>query len=221
MCNTACINFVKNNLSKNEIKGKRVLEIGSRNVNGSVRPYVEKNQPKEYIGIDIRKGDGVDIICDVNNIQKQFGTESFDIIIATELLEHIKNWRIAIMNIKNVLKKDGIILITTRSKGLGFHGFPYDYWRFEVNDMKKIFSDYHIQILVKDPIMPGVFVKAQKPKINREIDISKINLYSILKEKKISEIKKIDLYLFLTKYVISKSLPPSIKKIIKKTLNFK
>jgi hypothetical protein len=41
MCNAKVIEFVSSNLSKEEIAGKAVLEVGSRNVNGSAREAKE------------------------------------------------------------------------------------------------------------------------------------------------------------------------------------
>ena len=41
-------------------KGKRVLEVGSLDINGSVRGYF---QDCEYIGLDVGPGPGVDVVC--------------------------------------------------------------------------------------------------------------------------------------------------------------
>jgi len=41
MCNPAVLSFGKRFLNKEDIAGKRVLEIGARNVNGSLREYIE------------------------------------------------------------------------------------------------------------------------------------------------------------------------------------
>ncbi|MDH7478371.1 MAG: class I SAM-dependent methyltransferase [Candidatus Bathyarchaeota archaeon] len=72
-----------------QFKGKRILEVGSKCVNGSVRPLVEKFcSPKEYIGIDIEKGMYVDVILPAERLVEHFGESSFDVVISTELLEH-------------------------------------------------------------------------------------------------------------------------------------
>ena len=41
MCNMACITFGAKALRPAEIEGKRVLEIGSIDVNGTLRPVIE------------------------------------------------------------------------------------------------------------------------------------------------------------------------------------
>jgi len=81
------------------------------------------------------------------------------------------------------------IYITTCSKGFPYHGYPYDFWRYEVEDMKEIFKDFEIIKLEKDPEAPGVFLKARKSKdYTRSIDLSEICLYSIILGKRTKEI---------------------------------
>jgi len=188
MCHVSCVIFGASNLSKEEIQGKRVIELGSYDVNGSLRTYVKSLNPSEYIGVDIKKGPGVDIVCDAENIVDKFGKEAFDVVISTELLEHVRNWRKVISNIKNICKLNGLILITTRSIGFPYHGYPYDFWRYEVEDMKQICSDLEILVLKKDPEVPGVFIKAKKPSKFNEKDLSEIRLYSIILNKRVAEI---------------------------------
>ena len=77
------------------------------------------------------------------------------------MLEHIRDWAKAVQNMKAMLKYGGIILITTRSVGFHVHGYPEDYWRFDKDDMKHIFSDFEIVALEDDTHDPGVFVKAR------------------------------------------------------------
>jgi len=159
MCSPACINFGKQNLSESEIKGKSVIEVGSYNVNGSLRTYITSLKPQSYLGVDISEGPGVDKICKAEDLVTMFGENSFDIVISTEMLEHVEDWRIVIHNLKMLLKENGILLITTRSKGFAYHGYPHDYWRYELEDMKQIFRDCDILFLAPDPSprAPGSF----------------------------------------------------------------
>jgi len=173
------------------LKEKRVLEVGSKYVNGSVRPLIENFcSTREYVGVDIEPGKFVDVILPAEKLVEYFGPESFDVVISTELLEHVQNWRLVINNMKSVLKRGGYIYITTRSYGFPYHAYPYDFWRYEIEDMRKIFRDFEIIKLVKDHEAPGIFLKAKKTS-NALIDLSNIALYSMILGKRTTLIPKL------------------------------
>ena len=179
MCSTACLDFVKLNIRSRDVKNKTVLESGARNVNGSARDIVEALKPYSYIATDIIAGPGVDEICDAANLVETYGADNFDLLISTELLEHVQDWRAVISNFKHVLKPGGVLFITTRSKGFPFHEYPLDCWRYEVVDMQALFADFDILVLEPDPFEPGVFLKARKPDDFVEADLSDYQLFSI------------------------------------------
>lgn len=216
MCNAYCILFGAINLKPEEVQGKRVLEVGSYETNGSLRPLIESYRPAQYTGVDIQDGPGVDVICKAEDILEVFGKESFDVLISTELLEHIQDWRKAINNFKDVCKTDGIILVTTRSYGCPYHGHPYDFWRYEIDDMKRIFSDCIIEKLDKDPLS-GVFAKMRKPKSFVISDLSEYELYSILLNKRVEDIDERDIQRHAKRLVLrekTKNLISSIRRLI-------
>jgi SAM-dependent methyltransferase len=184
MCNSACINFIIDNLNDFTITGKDIIEVGSYNVNGSVSFKIKERNPRRYLGVDISNGPCVDQICDVGNLISTFGKNSFDCVITTEMLEHVEDWRAAIRNLKGICKPNGHIFITTRSFGFPLHGYPKDYWRFEVSDMQNIFSDSEIISVQKDTNDIGVFVHAIK-KENVETDLNDIQLYNMIHLKRI------------------------------------
>lgn len=223
MCNQACLDFGKNHLKEPEICGKRIIEVGSLDVNGSLRHRVTSLRPDSYLGVDIKSGPGVDETCHAEELLLHYGYEAFDVLISTELLEHVRNWRSAISNMKRTLKPCGILLITTRSKGAEYHGFPYDFWRFELEDMKKIFADFDIKVLIKDPSGPGVLMKAIKREPFVEVDCSKIALYSVLVRKRSVNdpwmIISIIQLLNSARPIIARVLPGFIKNRIKRILS--
>jgi SAM-dependent methyltransferase len=192
MCHVTVIEFFIENIEKEEFENKRVLEVGSKYVNGSIRPLIERfTHPKEYIGVDIEPGKYVDIVLPAEKLVEYFGEEAFDVVISTELLEHVEDWKLVITNIKRVLKRGGYLYITTRSYGFPYHGYPYDYWRYEIEDMYKLFSDFEILILEKDPSVPGVFLKARKPLNYKPTDLQGIALYSMILGKRTTSVPKI------------------------------
>lgn len=178
MCDRACIDFGKN-LTREMVEGKRVVEVGSLDINGSLRTAVMAMEPAIYIGCDITLGKGVDVRCNVEDLVKNFNVESFDLVISTEMLEHVQDWRRAIYNIKAVTKTGGHILITTRSKGFSKHNHPFDFWRFEEEDMRRIFADCEILKTEKDMYAPGIFILARLPKDFKECSLDKIKPYEV------------------------------------------
>jgi len=180
MCTKICMAFGKNNLNQKDIENKNVIEIGSYNVNGSIRGYVESLKPQKYIGTDMREGPCVDVCCNASDLIDKFGKETFDVVISMETLEHIELWQLAISNFKNICKTNGIILLTTVSKGYGKHDYPSDYWRYEISDLEHIFSDCVIEKTEGNDRNHTVFIKVRKPDDFVEVDLSSYELYKII-----------------------------------------
>jgi SAM-dependent methyltransferase len=196
MCNRACIQFGRSVIEENDVRDKAVIEVGAYDMNGSLRPYIESLKPKKYVGVDIYEGPGIDQIADVTSLLDHFDNGSFDMAIATEVLEHVKDWRKAITNLKHIIKPGGYLIITTPSKGCGFHGCPEDHWRYEIEDIKTIFSDFIIEELWKSSSIEGVFLKAKRPDMLIEFDTSQYKLYSIMKKHKTLDNRGIGIVLF-------------------------
>lgn len=213
MCNAYCVLFGALNLKKEEIQGKNVIEIGSMDVNGSLRPLLESFWPKQYVGVDIIKGRGVDIICKAEDLLDKFQKESFDVLISTELLEHVRDWKRTISNFKNIVKTGGIIMITTRSYGFPYHGAPYDFWRYEIEDMKNIFSDCLIEKLEKDP-KNGVFVKVRKPIDFAEKKFPDYELYSIVVGKRAKQLNEQDFRNFIRRMSVRKKIKKMLRGLV-------
>lgn len=156
------------------MRGKRVLEVGSYDINGSLRPMVELMEPEVYIGVDLELGPKVDKIVEASSLVKEFGLKSFDLVICSEMLEHAEDWRTAVNQIKAVART--YILVTTRSEGFPYHGFPHDNWRYSKSDLAAIFSDWEIISLEDDPEYPGVMMLARSDLRKKLVDLNEIEL---------------------------------------------
>jgi GT2 family glycosyltransferase len=116
-----------------------VLEVGARDVNGNARSICVAFS-KNYFGVDIENGPGVDAIVDANHLAEKFGADSFDVVISTEMLEHVLDWANVLFQMLTVLKPAGLLVLTTRSVGFPTHDYPSDHWRFTRQDMLAIFA---------------------------------------------------------------------------------
>lgn len=179
-------------------------------MNGSLRPILESYHPAKYVGVDIMAGPGVDVVCNAEQLVATFGENSFDVVVSTEMLEHVRHWRQSISNMKCLCVPGGIILITTRSKGFGYHAYPHDYWRYEVDDMKEIFSDFTLEDVRREPdprpIAAGVFLCARKPLNYRENDLTPIELYSIVADRRVKDVDQETIDAFMRKRKVRKFL---------------
>lgn len=165
------LDFVARVLPLHLVEGRNVLEVGSYDVNGSVRPWLQPSA-KRYWGVDMREGPHVDEVLDItasaDDIEPAIGSlawdkkGSWDIVVAAEVLEHVEHWHVAIENLQLLLKPGGTLVVTTRSLGFPLHEFPNDYWRFSVSDFTKIFANMDILALEADSQVPGVFICAKK-----------------------------------------------------------
>lgn len=173
--------FLETNLSPSDIYGKRVLEVGSQDVNGSPRTVIVPLYPRSYLGIDNAPGSGVDEICNADDLERKFGSESFDVVLSTELLEHVQDWRTVVSQMKRVVARTGLLVVTTRSPGFPYHPYPIDVWRYRKEDFAEIFRDMEILVLEQDPMVPGIFLKARKPDHFTEADLSQLQIPEVIK----------------------------------------
>ena len=154
--------FVTRALGRDEVEGKRILEVGALDVNGSARPYVTSLKPAEYIGTDRRRGRRVDVVVSADQLVRRFAPDSFDVVLCTEVLEHVQDWRLAIWNMATVLRTGGLLVLTTRAPGFPRHDHPGDWWRFSVEELRLLFRWWPESWVSADPEAPGVFVQAVK-----------------------------------------------------------
>jgi len=94
---------------------KKVLEIGSLDINGSVRQFFADCQ---YIGVDLGYGKGVDIVCKGEELT--YYDNTFDVAISCECLEHNEKWAETFNNM--VRMSSGLVIMTCATTGRPEHG---------------------------------------------------------------------------------------------------
>jgi hypothetical protein len=92
-----------------------VIEIGSLNINGTIRDFYNSNK---YIGIDLQAGPGVDMILEGQNVK--LPDNSFDVAASAECFEHNPFWKETFLNMYRMASK--FVIITCASDGRGEHG---------------------------------------------------------------------------------------------------
>jgi len=85
---------------------KKVLEVGSFNVNGTVREHF---QALEYIGVDWRPGATVDVVTLAHEMSFD---HKFDVVISASMLEHDRHWDKSISQMVNHLADDGVLFLS-------------------------------------------------------------------------------------------------------------
>jgi SAM-dependent methyltransferase len=221
MCNKACLAYGRQVLAEADVRGKRVIDVGARNVNGSLRPFVETLGPAAYVGVDIEPGPGVDEVVNAEDLVERFGPEEFDVVICTEVLEHVRDWRAVISNLKRLVAPGGVLLVTTRSIGFPYHAFPHDFWRFEPDDMRAIFSDFEVESVEPDPGAPGVFMTARRRPVLQETDLRDYELYSMARSGRVKELGRGEELWFTTQWRMrrfaAKHLPDAVKAKLRRS----
>lgn len=92
--------------------GMRVLEMGSKVVNGTPRKLIG-GRDLEYVGIDIRPGPGVDCVMDAADatLPDRLGCE-WDVVLCMEVLEHTPLGEAICHNAHRLLRPGGVFLVT-------------------------------------------------------------------------------------------------------------
>lgn len=85
----------------------RVLEVGSLNVNGSLRDHFE--DITTYIGVDWRPGPCVDVVSFAHEMEFD---EPFNTVISASMLEHDPYWEDSIPKMVSLLRDDGALFLS-------------------------------------------------------------------------------------------------------------
>lgn len=105
----------------------KVLTVGA---GGRVTDLLYKHareQGFDVLVLDIDKGRGPDMVGDICKVD--FKDCEFDVVVMSEVLEHVQSPQEALANVHASLKEDGKLVLTVPFI-LPIHERPYDYYRF-------------------------------------------------------------------------------------------
>lgn len=111
---------------------KKTLNVGAKK--GSYKDLFP-NQ----LSIDISPESKPDIVADVHDLP--FKDNEFEIILCTEVLEHVIDPKQAILEMYRVLNSGGKLILTTRFL-YPIHEAPNDYWRFTRYNLEYLFENW-------------------------------------------------------------------------------
>lgn len=100
------------------LRGSRVIEIGSFDVNGSIRKIFDA--AADYTGVDLKAGPGVDLVSYGHEVDQPAG--SFDFALSGECFEHDPHWRDTFQNMARMTRPGGLVAFTCASQGRPEHG---------------------------------------------------------------------------------------------------
>jgi SAM-dependent methyltransferase len=133
---------------------KTVLEVGSLNVNGNGKSFMA-SRGIDYLGIDIRTGPDVDVLCDITapreEIAHRLPLTSFDLVLCMNVLEHLFEPVRALDNMLEVLRPGGYLVVVTPAVW-DLHDWPHDFFRLNPDFFRHWSSRNGAKIL------PGTFV---------------------------------------------------------------
>lgn len=103
-----------------------IVEIGSQDVNGSLREFSPENA--KYIGLDFVPGKGVDLVLS-DPYHLPFENDFADVVVSSSCFEHSEMFWLVFIEALRILKPNGLFYLNVPSNG-AFHRFPVDCWRF-------------------------------------------------------------------------------------------
>jgi SAM-dependent methyltransferase len=93
----------------------RVLEVGSLDINGSVRHFFDST---EYVGVDVAPGPCVDLVGKGEELD--YPDNSFDVTVSVECFEHNPEWAATFANMWRMTSAH--VIMTCASEGRPEHG---------------------------------------------------------------------------------------------------
>lgn len=167
MCHPSVLAYIADRLIADDVMGAHVLDVGSYDVNGTARSVIAPLGPASYTGVDMTPGPGVDEVVDVVKLAEWVGEDRYDIVVSTEMLEHVRDWPASLRNLLEVVVDDGLLVLTTRAPGFPYHPFPGDHWRYPPEVMRALLVAAGFEVLDcrpdPDPSAPGVCAVARRP----------------------------------------------------------
>jgi hypothetical protein len=145
----------------------RIIEFGSRNVNGSVRSLFKA--PLNYVGIDISDGPDVDVVADAGTWRPH--NWKADVVVCCEVMEHTPAWKQIIESAAATLAADGVFLMSAACEPRPSHsaidGGPIRddeyYQNINPTELSATLTDLFLDSVVRTHPRGDVYALARSP----------------------------------------------------------
>jgi len=113
----------------------RVLDVGC----GS-KPYyaLVASRASAYVGTDVKRSQSVDVLSVAERLP--FRSDTFDLVLCTQVLEHVLQPPAVVEEIRRVLTPGGVLLLSTH--GIWFKHEKWDFWRWTDMGLRVLLSGY-------------------------------------------------------------------------------
>src|ERR1043166_8631831 len=123
-----------------------IVEIGSYQVAGQDDAVHLRNlfPGRDYIGVDMRAGPGVDCVANVEKLPQATG--SVGSVISMSTFEHVQHFWKGFEEVRRVLRPDGVFVVACPFH-FHIHNYPHDYWRFTPAALESLLEPYPSKII--------------------------------------------------------------------------
>jgi len=131
---------------------------GLLDVGGKGKPYAcfFADRVANHYVLDVAPAYSVDVVGDARSIP--LSDASMDVVLATQVLEHIPDPVAVIGEIRRVLKPGGTLLLSVPSI-FPQHGSPGDYWRYMPQGLEWILRDFQrVTVTGEAGTVPSIFL---------------------------------------------------------------
>jgi len=127
------LEYIRNRIG---LKHETILDYGCGN-----SPYEKYFNAKRFIKADVQqnKGNNVDIIIENNKLSLE--DDSVDLVLLSDVLEHVLDYQTAIAEIYRVLRPNGILFVSVPFI-YREHEAPYDFFRYTTYSIPRILKQF-------------------------------------------------------------------------------
>lgn len=136
---------METHLQERKSEKLNIFDLGSQNIGGTYRHIFEQDN-WNYIGVDLDFGNNVDVILKDAYKWSEIKSESIDVVVSGQTLEHIEYPWLSILEIARILKPGGLCCLIAPSSGYE-HRYPVDCWRVYPDGMKALSNFARLEVL--------------------------------------------------------------------------